>query len=114
MSSKSIIRSALLTFVLISVLAVKESQRWTAPDPVAAQEVSKTSAPVPSTQGNTIVAYYFHTNYRCPTCRRIEAFSREAIETGFAKELADGKLEFRLVNVETPENSHLMQVLELF
>jgi len=115
MSAKSIIKTALLAFVLVSVvfLAVKESRRWTTPDPVAAQGASTVSAPAPKAQADKILAYYFHTNYRCPTCRRIEAYSREAIETGFARELADGRLEFRLVNVETPENQHYMQDYKL-
>ena len=89
MNSKPIIKVALLVFVLGSlvVLAVKESRRWTAPDPVAAQGGSPAAAAAPKLQADRIIAYYFHTTYRCATCRRIEAYSREAIDTGFAREL---------------------------
>ncbi len=31
-----------------------------------------------------VIAYYFHTTYRCASCRAIEAYSREAIESAFA------------------------------
>ncbi len=114
MSPRAIIKTALLVFVVGSlvVLAVKESRRWTAPDPVAAQEVSPAAAS--KAQADKIVAYYFHTTYRCPTCRRIEMYSREAIETGFAQELKSGRLEFQLANVELPENQHFMQDYKLF
>ncbi len=116
MSSKPIIKLALLVFVLGSlvVLAVKESRRWTTPDPVAAQERSASAAAVPRPQTDKIIAYYFHTTYRCATCRRIEAYSREAVDTGFARELQDGRLEFRLVNVQLPENRHFIEDYQLF
>ena len=61
-----------------------------------------------------MIAYYFHTTYRCATCRRIEAYSREAIEAGFARELKDGSLEFRLVNIQLPENRHFIEDYQLF
>ncbi len=116
-----LVKTALLVFVLFSLgfLAVKESKRWATSDPVAAQERSAGSAvptaerPAPKTQADKITAIYFHTTYRCETCRRIEAYSKEAIESGFARELANGRLEFRLVNVELPENQHFAQDYKL-
>ena len=116
MSSKPFIKVALLVFVLgsLAVLAVKESRRWTAPDPVAAQEGSAATAAAPEPQGDRVIAYYFHTTYRCATCRRIEAYSREAVDTGFARELKDGSLEFRLVNIQLPENRHFIEDYQLF
>ena len=56
-----------------------------------------------------VVAYYFHTNTRCSTCRKIEAYSIEAIEEGFPNELKNGKLEMRIVNYESPENRHFIR-----
>ncbi len=68
-----------------------------------------------STQSAThkVIAYYFHTNTRCSTCIKIEAYSKEAIEKGFADELKNGTLEMRVVNYETPENRHFMQDYKL-
>lgn len=56
-----------------------------------------------------VVAYYFHTNTRCSTCRKIEAYSIEAIEEGFPNELKNGRLEMRIVNYQSPENRHFIQ-----
>jgi len=116
MSSKPIIKVTLLVVILGSLvfLAVRESRRWTAPDPVAAQGGSPAAAAAPNPQTDRIIAYYFHTTYRCATCRRIEAYSREAIDTGFARELQDGRLEFQLVNVQLPENRHFIEDYQLF
>ena len=60
-----------------------------------------------------VVAYYFHGNFRCKTCRAIEAYSEEAIRSGFVDELASGRLAWRVVNVEQPENKHFVEDFEL-
>ena len=60
-----------------------------------------------------VVAYYFHGNFRCITCRTIEAYSEEAITKGFADELASGRLAWRVVNTDEPENKHFVRDFEL-
>jgi len=61
-----------------------------------------------------VIAYYLHTTYRCVTCKKIEAYSREAIETAFAKELADGRVVWRVVNIEEKGNEHFVKDFELY
>jgi hypothetical protein len=61
-----------------------------------------------------VIAYYFHVTVRCPTCRTIEAYSKEAIEKGFAGDVKSGAIELRLVNVQLPENRHFIQDYRLF
>ena len=76
-----------------------------------------TAAPAqsqPSVSDRTVVAYYFHGNFRCQTCRKIEAFSREAVESGFPEDLKAGRLEWRVINVEEPGNEHFIQDYQLF
>ena len=41
-------------------------------------------------QSSQFVAYYFHGNFRCATCRKLEAYSEEAITKGFVDQLASG------------------------
>ncbi|MBN2319973.1 MAG: hypothetical protein JXR49_12880 [Acidobacteria bacterium] len=60
-----------------------------------------------------VVAYYFHTNTRCDTCRKIEAYSKEAIQEGFKTELQNGTMELRIVNYEEPENRHYIKDYKL-
>lgn len=77
----------------------------------------KREAPSPHTavksQNSKLIAYYFHGTFRCTTCRTIEQCSHDAIQTYFAKELGNGRLEFRPVNVEEPENKHFIQDYQL-
>jgi hypothetical protein len=61
-----------------------------------------------------VVVYYFHGTFRCTTCRTIEKYSHDAVQQYFPKELGNGKLEFRPVNVEEPENRHFIQDYQLF
>lgn len=64
-------------------------------------------------QNSKVIAYYFHGTFRCTTCRTIEQYSHDAIQTYFAKELGNGSLEFKPVNVEEPGNKHFIQDYQL-
>lgn len=79
----------------------------------ADDDFQKTTAVAPQTLDVGVVAYYFHGNLRCRTCRTIEAYSGEAIRSGFPDELASGRLAWRVVNVEEPENKHFARDFEL-
>jgi hypothetical protein len=68
----------------------------------------------PSQSGtHKVIAYYFHTNTRCSTCIKIEAYSKEAILQGFPNELKSGALEMRIINYENEENRHFMKDYKL-
>ncbi len=69
---------------------------------------SATDAPT-----SQIVAYYFHGNMRCGTCRKLEAYSDEAITEGFTDELASGRLSWLAVNTDESENKHFVKDFEL-
>ena len=56
-----------------------------------------------------VIAYYFHGTLRCSTCRTIEAYSEEAITKEFTNEIASGRLAWRVVNVDEPENKHFVE-----
>jgi hypothetical protein len=62
---------------------------------------------------DTIVAYYFYTTYRCSTCVRIEQLAREVVEQDFADQVGRGRLEWRAVNVEWPQNRHFIRKYRL-
>ncbi len=61
-----------------------------------------------------LVVTYFHTTVRCPTCTLLEEYSRETVERIFAKEMQEGKIVFRHVNVQQPGNKHFIQDYKLF
>ena len=59
-------------------------------------------------------AYYFHGDFRCSNCYKIEKYSKEAIDKYFAKELASGELEYKVVNVDEKDNEHFAKDYKLY
>lgn len=55
-----------------------------------------------------VLITYFTSDQRCPTCLRIEKQTRDAIQRGFAAELAAGRIRFQTVNFDRPENKHFI------
>ena len=90
--------SFLLAFLLLVPAAAAAAQT---PDPQGA-------APATGTAPHQIVVSYFHGDVRCPTCKKLEAYSREAVEKTFAAEIAAGRLAFKMVNTDRPENEHFV------
>lgn len=95
-------------------LPVSESQPSKVPATAKIQKEKASSPPAEvKAQNSKVIAYYFHGTFRCGTCRTIEQYSHNAIQTYFANELGNGRLEFRPVNVEEPENKHFIQDYQL-
>ena len=119
MNYKSIIKAILLFLAIASIVALF------VPDPQPGPQAACASATTANPQANSgnpgpaavspkVVAYYFHTTYRCSSCKKIEAYSHEAIENGFARELKEGTLQWCVVNVDDRANRHFIQDYQLF
>jgi hypothetical protein len=88
---------------------------------VFAQNSRKSAANTPTTAAKTtnqahqskIIAYYFHGEVRCVTCRKIESLSHDVVASDFAGPLKTGQLEWQVVNVELPENQHFIRDYQL-
>jgi hypothetical protein len=65
-------------------------------------------------QSDQVVVYYLHMNRRCMTCEKLEAYSREAVETGFDEQLKDSSIVFRVENFEKEGNEHFAKDYQLF
>ncbi len=61
-----------------------------------------------------VVAYYFHGNVRCASCLKIEAYTKEAIDSAFGETLRSGLLEWRLVNTDSSQNEHFLEDYQLY
>ena len=93
-----------LFLVLLAVAALSSSGIIFSPLAQAAEDAKEAH----------VVAYYFHGTFRCPTCHKLEQYSKEAIETNFKDALASGKLEFKVVNVEDKGNEHYGNDYQLY
>ncbi len=105
-----------IVFIVAGLGAQPEEQSQTSKE-------AKISAPIDSTRIDTndstktepeVIAYYFHTTVRCVSCKKIEAYSREAIENGFAEELKNGTLKFESINIDDEDNKHFAKDYQLY
>lgn len=98
--------SLALCALLISCLVVNAG--------TAQVEKGKSAAPATTNVSRKYVAYYFHGDFRCDNCKKIEQYSREAIEKYFADQLKTGELVFKVINMDRPENKHFINDYQLY
>jgi len=58
-------------------------------------------------EADKIQIFMFHTTQRCVTCIDIGKLSKKTIDENFQNELQSGKIEFREINIDLPENKEL-------
>lgn len=71
------------------------------------------TASAKSTQKDRVEVIYFHGKQRCATCMAIEKNTREVINSLFAKELKNGKVVFKIVDISTPEGEKIADRYEV-
>ncbi|MFD0836806.1 nitrophenyl compound nitroreductase subunit ArsF family protein [Mariniflexile aquimaris] len=54
----------------------------------------------------------FHSTHRCMTCNAIEANAKYTLNTYFAKELKEGKISFKAINVDEKTNEKIAEKFE--
>ena len=123
MKPKTIITTILLLFVVASVVYLVIKETGGKPKPGAPRSDARSVVTGPNVLAQApsenkaasakVVIYYFHGNMRCTTCRTIEAYAKEAIDSGFADAIKDGHLEWQVVNVDEPDNEHYIQDFQL-
>ena len=80
---------------------------------ISAEEAVKPAADV-KPAAHQIIATYFYTTARCPTCHKIEELSAQAVKLNFEEELKTGKVVWRVINVDEPENKHYNTDYQLY
>lgn len=110
MSIQKLVTVSLLLFVgvTIGVVVTKGFRSPVPAEPADSKEVASGEAASANSAANGLreglIAYYFHSDTRCPTCRTIEAFAEEAIAEQFQEELASGEVQWRVLNYEQPDS----------
>jgi hypothetical protein len=70
------------------------------------------AGPAPTVDAK-VVAYYFHGAQRCKTCLHIESTAQSVLRERFAAEMKAGRLEWRVVDFDKPENEHFVKDFQL-
>ena len=102
MTPRTVLTAALLLFVLgsLAFLVAKEVRR------------NRAAAPAPPTSreaGHRTIVYFLYFLPRCIPCNTVEAYAREAVQTGFADDIRAGRLEWRIADYDEPANRHFVQ-----
>lgn len=72
-----------------------------------AGRVAETQGGEEAQAAEKIQVFLFHSTQRCPTCIAIGRLSGETVQESFQSELQAGKIEFREINIDLPENKEL-------
>jgi hypothetical protein len=108
---KIILSVVLSLFIASSIVAlVVRTIRDASESHPAAAEPAKAS---PGESGARVVVYFFHGKVRCPTCETIESYGHEAVSEGFPEDLRAGRLAWRVLDYEDPENLALAKKFEV-
>lgn len=102
-------RKIILTIRCVTVVALTAMFAFKSLPQARAADIN-----LPVNSQNQVVAYYFHGDFRCSNCVKIEQYSKEAIEKYFSDELNSGKLVFRVINVDVEGNEHYMKDYRLY
>ena len=59
-----------------------------------------------------VEVFLFHNTQRCVSCINIGKYTKQTIDNNFSEELASGKIIFREINIDLPENYQLAEKFE--
>ncbi|MCK5122854.1 MAG: hypothetical protein KAQ87_01760 [Candidatus Pacebacteria bacterium] len=107
MNKKIIIGVIALTFLGIIIVMAKNNNQQSIPNAgVASETANEIQSSNIKNSVDKIEIYYFHRTQRCYSCNILSQYTREIIEQKFSEEIKNGKIEFREVNVDLPENKN--------
>ncbi len=98
--------------LIICVLLIAISITGTARAADNQQKSNKTGdISIPPGDVEKVELLYFHPRIRCVSCNDIEKYAREVTKDEFAKEIKDGKLVFKSLEIDDPKNKKLVDEL---
>ena len=104
---KRILTPLLLLFAAASLLFVLVSD-----GPVSSDtQDAKATAPITETE---LVVYYMDMGKDCTTCLNLESYTREALDTHYAADLASGRIQWRTADLDDPANEHFVDEFGLY
>lgn len=73
----------------------------------------KSTQAAKAANGNVVEVMYFHGKQRCVTCLAIEKLTKEVVEKDFAKEVKQGKVRYREIDISTAEGEKIADRYEV-
>ena len=117
MKCKVLTLIVLLAFIVPFTLAVnaqEKAAKETVEPEKSAVETDSAAIGQSVDSSDIFIAYYFHSTRRCATCKKLEAYTTEAVQNGFPEQLKSGRLEWRVVNIDEDEFKHYIDDYKLY
>lgn len=114
MDKKIVVGSAIGVVILV-ILAIVSSGSPKSSEAIVDNQNSQNN--ISSTCGSQqscpnadkVEVFLFHATQRCPTCIRIGQLAKATVEERFPDQLKSGKIDFREINIDLPENRALAE-----
>ncbi len=112
-----------LTVIIYTTLCVillnpEEGMSQTGQEPQSEAKVTfnleSTEYSISTDANRKLLAYFFHGRKRCMSCRTIEAFAHDALQTFFGELLENGRIEWLERNYANPKFAHFKDKFELY
>lgn len=105
---------AAVTLCVVGLFLITGCVHRDLPDLTGADTTPVNDANTPGKKaGGTVVAYYFHGEFRCAACLKIEDLIKKALTQTFADELERGELELRVIDRDEAGNRHYVELFQL-
>jgi len=75
------------------------------------KSTGKRDISIPPKDVEKVEVLYFHPRIRCVSCNDVEKYARQVTKDEFAKEMKDGKLVFKSLEIDDPKNKELVREL---
>ena len=113
--SKKIVLGSVIGVGVLVILAILSSGSPKSSEAIADSQniknnISSTCGSQQSCPGaEKVEVFLFHATQRCPTCIRIGQLAKATVEERFPEQLKSGKIDFREINIDLPENKVLTE-----
>lgn len=109
MKPKSIMTALLLAFVAVAAMVLVYKETTGRGDKKTNSNPAKAAPQRAESPKDELIVYFFHGRNRCKSCKIIEANAKQTLEKDFSKELSSGRIVWRDIDLDAPENQHFIQ-----
>jgi len=106
MNKKIIISVIVVTIIVLSLIGIVSLK-----NPQTESKTGNTgnNTKVTKIRPDKIEVFLFHATQRCNTCITIGKYAGETVAESFQPEIWEGRIEFKEINIDLPENKTLVQ-----
>ena len=101
----------IILFLVIAMIVIAKNNNQQPVASVINKVANKTENQNQSVKkpADKLEVYYFHRTQRCYSCNMIGRYTKETIEQKFSEEIKNGRIDFREINVDLPENKDIAE-----